>query len=81
MEAFMTKEFAGERKAGETEEQFFYKNRKRTYGPFKRQLSSLPETVLDPIMEDLEKRFVTLFSKLGLSGTSGLLEKYFGVNR
>ncbi|MCL4485670.1 MAG: class II fructose-bisphosphate aldolase [Nitrospirae bacterium] len=77
MESFMTKEFAGERKAGETEEQFFYKNRKRTYGPFKKELASLPEKVLDPIMGDLEKRFVTLFKKLGLSGTSGILTKYF----
>jgi fructose/tagatose bisphosphate aldolase len=77
MEAFMTKEFAGERKAGETEEQFFYKNRKRTYGPFKKELSSLPPKVLDPIMDDLEARFVTLFKKLGLAKTSGVLGKYF----
>ncbi len=77
MEAFMTKEFAGERKAGETEEQFFYKNRKRTYGPFKKQLSSLPDAISDPIMEDLERKFVVLFKKLGLSGTSGVLRKVF----
>ena len=77
IEAFMTKEFVGERKAGETEEQFFYKNRKRTYGPFKKQLSSLPDAILDPIMEDLERKFVVLFKKLGLSGTSGVLRKVF----
>ena len=77
MEAYMTREFAGERKAGETEEQFFYKNRKRLYGPFKKALLEIPAPVLDRIMQDLEATFVSLFTKLGLSKTSSVLTKYF----
>jgi fructose/tagatose bisphosphate aldolase len=77
MEEFMKKEFAGERKSGETEEQFFYKNRKRVYGPFKKQFVSLPPSVLEPIMKDLEDRFVMIFRKLGLAETGDLLVRYF----
>lgn len=77
MELFMEKEFAGERKAGETREQFFYKNRKRLYGPFKERLVSLPDAVLEPIMNDLEDRFEMIFRKLGLAGTAEILPRYF----
>ncbi|MEC4682781.1 MAG: class II fructose-bisphosphate aldolase [Nitrospirota bacterium] len=77
MEEFMKNEFSGERKAGETEEQFFYKNRKRVYGPFKKKLVSLPDRTLETIMDDLEERFVMIFKKLGLSGTQDLLGRYF----
>jgi len=77
MEDYMKKEFSSEWKTGETEEQFFYKNRKRVYGPFKKALVSLPGNVLEPIMNDLEERFVMIFKKLGLSGTKDLLVRYF----
>ncbi|MGC8500607.1 MAG: class II fructose-bisphosphate aldolase [Leptospirillia bacterium] len=77
MEAYMAREFAGEKKAGETEEQFFYKNRKRLYGPFKKALLEIPTPVLDRIMQDLEAMFVSLFTKLGLSKTSSVLTKHF----
>ena len=81
MEAYMTREFAGERKSGETEEQFFYKNRKRVYGPFKKALLDLPSPVLDRIMDDLEANFVSLFKKLGLEKTAPVLARHFGKNR
>lgn len=77
MAEYAGKEFAGERKAGETEEQFLYKNRKRLYGPFKKRLVSLPDDVLETIMNDLEERFVIIFRKLGLPGTTGLMGRYF----
>ena len=76
MEAYMTKEFASERKAGETEEQFFYKNRKRVYGPFKKALLELPAPVTDKIMDDLEATFVSLFRKLGLEKTSSVVGRH-----
>ena len=39
---FVKKEFGGERKEGETEEQFIYNTRKKALGPLKRQLWDLP---------------------------------------
>ena len=77
----MTKEFASERKAGETEEQFFYKNRKRVYGPFKKALLELPAPVTDKIMDDLEATFVSLFRKLGLEKTSSVVGRHLGGSR
>ena len=64
-------------KAGETEEQFVYKNRKRIFGPFKKELSLLPEEAVKGIMQTMEERFVLIFKKLGLSGTRSIVDRYF----
>ncbi|MFZ4440439.1 MAG: class II fructose-bisphosphate aldolase, partial [Syntrophales bacterium] len=42
---YLKREAAADRKEGDTEEQFFYKTRKKGIGPFKRQLWDLPEAV------------------------------------
>jgi hypothetical protein len=42
---YLKREAASEMKAGDTEEQFFYKTRKKGWGPFKKELWELPETV------------------------------------
>ena len=42
---YLKREAAAERKEGDTEEQFFYKTRKKGIGPFKRELWDLPEAV------------------------------------
>lgn len=64
-------------KDGETEEQFVYKNRKRIFGPFKKELSLLPETVVKGIMQSMEERFVLIFKKLGLTGTRSVIDRHF----
>src|SRR5206468_11644526 len=46
---------AGERKSGDTNEQFYYKARKKAIGPFKRELGSLGEDVRQAIAADLER--------------------------
>jgi fructose/tagatose bisphosphate aldolase len=66
---------ADERKAGQTEEQFLYKARKKAYGPFKRAMWSLPAPVLEGLGRDLEAKFVFYFDKLGVAGTRALVEK------
>ncbi|HET6578188.1 MAG TPA: class II fructose-bisphosphate aldolase, partial [Gemmatimonadales bacterium] len=43
---------AGERKSGDTAEQFYYKSRKKAIGPFKRELWSLSEDVRAAIAAD-----------------------------
>lgn len=67
---------AGERKASDTEEQFFYKARKKALGPFKARFWELPESVRETICRDLEARFGFLFDQLRVSGTAELVEKY-----
>src|SRR5437868_5001933 len=65
-----------ERKAGETDEQFVYKTRKKAIGPFKKQMWELPPANKGPIINDLEAKFEFLMEKLGVAGTKDLVAKY-----
>jgi fructose-bisphosphate aldolase, class II len=67
---------AGERKSGDTEEQFYYKARKKAIGPFKRDLWSLPEDVRAAIAADLEKTFSFLFEQLNVNGTQEQVNRF-----
>jgi fructose/tagatose bisphosphate aldolase len=70
---------ADERKTGETDEQFVYKTRKKTIGPFKRRMWDLPEETKEKIMGDLEAKFGFLFEKLGVVGTADVISKYVNL--
>jgi fructose-bisphosphate aldolase, class II len=67
---------AGERKSGDTQEQFYYKARKKAIGPFKRDLWSLPEEVRGAIAADLEKTFSFLFEQLNVNGTEEQVNRF-----
>ena len=76
MYAYLAKNHADERKAGETEEQFYYKTRKRAWGPFKKEAWDIPETELAAIRGELEAEFSMMFEKLNVSNTVELVNKY-----
>jgi fructose/tagatose bisphosphate aldolase len=61
---------ADERKAGDSDEQFFYKTRKKANGLFKRELWSLPAPVRAAIGQALEDKFRFLLQKLQVTGTA-----------
>ncbi|HXQ27865.1 MAG TPA: class II fructose-bisphosphate aldolase [Gemmatimonadales bacterium] len=63
-------------KKGDTEEQFFYKSRKKAIGPFKRRMWDLPDDVRGAIGADLEKTFLFLFEKLRVAGTRAVVDRY-----
>jgi hypothetical protein len=67
---------AGERKSGDTQEQFYYKARKKAIGPFKRELWSLPEEIRSAMAADLEKTFAFLFEQLNVNGTEDLVNRF-----
>ncbi len=67
---------AAERKDGDTDEQFYYKARKKAIGPFKRDFWSLPEEVRSAIAADLEKMFVFLFEQLNVNGTQEQVNQF-----
>jgi hypothetical protein len=67
---------AGERKSGDTNEQFYYKARKKAIGPFKRDFWSLPEEVRSAIAADLEKMFAFLFEQLNVNGTEEQVNRF-----
>ena len=68
--------YPNERKAGETEEQFLYKTRKRAFGDFKKELWNIPAPDLQAIMMELENRFSLIFHKLNAVDTVKLVKKY-----
>jgi fructose-bisphosphate aldolase class II len=67
---------AGERKSGDTAEQFYYKARKKAIGPFKRDIWSLGEDVRRAIAADLERMFGFLFEQLNVNGTEKDINRF-----
>jgi fructose/tagatose bisphosphate aldolase len=67
---------ADERKASDTDEQFFYKARKKAIGLYKRELWSLPVPVRAQIGQSLEDKFRFLMQKLQVPGTGAVAAKY-----
>lgn len=65
-----------ERKPGMTPEQFYYKARKRGFGPFKRELWSLTDNTLSALMSELARQFDMLFTKLFIGGSRAVVERF-----
>ncbi len=66
----------GDRKPDMTDEQFYYKSRKRAFGPFKKELWSLTDNTRTTLMSELARQFDMLFTKLGIEGSTSVVEKY-----
>ncbi len=61
---------ASERKEGETDAQFYYKTRKRAFGPFKRDMWTMDAARVEAICDELQERFELMFDLLGVANTS-----------
>jgi fructose/tagatose bisphosphate aldolase len=59
-----------ERKATDTDEQFYYKSRKKAIGPFKRQLWDLSDDVKAKLAAAYDAKFEFLFRQLAVAGTA-----------
>ncbi len=71
MYAWLDRECAAERKPDMTPEQFYYKTRKKAWGPFKRAAWDLPTGVREELRAALRAKFALLFRKLGATDTAG----------
>lgn len=63
-----------ERKATDSDEQFFYKTRKKALGPFKKQLWSLPASVKGDLAKAYDAKFEFLFRQLAVGGTKAAVK-------
>lgn len=72
---------AAERKDGETDEQFFYKTRKKALGPFKREIMGLADSTRDAIAAEIEARFEFLFKQLKVINTRELVVQHISLKR
>src|SRR6266699_1929747 len=76
LQGWVTAECKDEWKKGDTEEQFYYKSRKKAIGPFKRRMWDLPADVRGAIAADLEKNFAFLFEQLRVTGTRAITDRF-----
>ena len=72
---------ANEAKAGETEEQFFYKTRKKALGAFKKEIMTLPQATRDAIAGEIENKFDFLFKQLNAVNNASRVDKYVTLKR
>ncbi|HEY5059993.1 MAG TPA: class II fructose-bisphosphate aldolase [Gemmatimonadaceae bacterium] len=59
-----------ERKASDSDEQFFYKTRKKALGPFKKRLWDLPEQAKVRLANAYDEKFTFLFQQLAIADTA-----------
>ncbi|MBA4181998.1 MAG: aldolase [Anaerolinea sp.] len=69
MHAYADRDLADERKEGETDIQFFYKTRKKVWGPFKRQTWDLPAEFRAALANELQAKFEFLIRQLKANDT------------
>lgn len=67
-------EAKNEFKAGMTDEQFFYKSRKKALGPFKKDIMSIKER--DKIAEEVESKFAFLFDQLKIKDSAKQVKQF-----
>jgi len=74
--AYLDEHHARERKPDMTDEQFYYKTRKRALGPFKLRLWNMNPARRAEIARAWEAQFETLFTLLGVAGTRRYVERH-----
>jgi hypothetical protein len=67
--------FGKEQKEGQTDDQFFYKTRKKGFGLIKQKWWDLPKEVKDPIMKELSDKFELLFNELKVNGSKDMVDR------
>lgn len=65
-----------ERKAGDSDEQFFYKTRKKALGPFKRAFWDLDAGTKERLARAYDDKFTFLFTQLGIRGTKDAVRRH-----
>lgn len=65
-----------ERKPTDSDEQFFYKTRKKAIGPFKRQMWDLPESAKAVLAKAYDDKFSFLFEQLAIGKTAQIVARF-----
>jgi len=73
---YVNSQFGGDRKTGQTNEQFHYENRKRAIGPFKADMWDLPADEKQVIIAAWEEQFAKLFGFLAIAGTRKYVDQF-----
>jgi fructose/tagatose bisphosphate aldolase len=65
-----------ERKPADSDEQFFYKTRKKALGPFKKRFWDLDKATKSQLAAAYHSKFEFLFTQLGIANTATVVAKY-----
>ena len=65
-----------ERKEKDTDEQFFYKTRKKALGPFKRRFWDLDESIKSRLATAYDAKFTFLFTQLAIGDTASVVARF-----
>ncbi len=68
-----------ERKATDSDQQFYYKSRKKAIGPFKKQLWGLPAEAKQKLAKMYDEKFTFLFTQLAVGGTARYVRDHVPV--
>jgi fructose-bisphosphate aldolase, class II len=74
--AWLRENAKDERKPQDSDEQFFYKTRKKALGPFKKKFWELPAEVRAALGRVYDEKFGFLFKQLAVGGTAKHVQKY-----
>ena len=81
MYAWLTTNAQSERKEGDSQEQFFYKARKKALGPFKKDIMGLSQEIRHAIATEIEQKFEFLFKQLNCINNRELVDKFVTLKR
>ena len=76
MYSWMDENLANERKADMTDEQFYYKSRKKVWGQFKQDVWGIPEDIRKTLRGELTAKLDFLFDQLGAVNTKDTMAKF-----
>jgi fructose/tagatose bisphosphate aldolase len=65
-----------ERKATDTDEQFYYKTRKKALGPFKQQTWNIPDDAKAALAKAYDAKFEFLFTQLNVGDTKDVVARF-----
>ncbi|MGI8546443.1 MAG: class II fructose-bisphosphate aldolase [Gemmatimonadaceae bacterium] len=74
--AWLDENEKGERKPTDTDEQFYYKTRKKALGPFKQKMWDMPDDVKAKLARTYDDKFEFLFKQLNIGDTKDLVARY-----
>lgn len=74
--AYLDENHTHERKEGQTDEQFYYKTRKRALGAFKKAIWTMSPDQLDKVKAAWEIQFKDLFDRLGMADTRPFVDEH-----
>ncbi len=74
--AWLRANAADERKPSDTDEQFYYKTRKKALGPFKRKFWDLPAEAKATLARAYDEKFGFLFSQLAVGDTAAAVARF-----